>query len=77
MWHSPNTEPPWRTKAVLPNVCLLCRKKDFFSWKDKVGFVFDGDEYAAGATFAGTDLTLMEEEDACGRVKLGELWVVG
>jgi hypothetical protein len=42
-----------------------------------VGLLFVGDEYAAGATFAGTDLTLMEEEDACGRVKLGELWVVG
>ena len=41
-----------------------------------MGSEFVGDEYAAGATFAGTDLTLIEE-DACGRVKLGELWVVG
>jgi hypothetical protein len=42
-----------------------------------VGFEFVEDEYAAGATFAGTDLTLRDEEDACGRVKVGELWVVG
>ena len=42
-----------------------------------MGLIFRSDEYPAGTTFAGTDCTLISDDEVRGRGRVGECCVVG